>query len=195
MIDNTTEFKPNEWSWNRNASVLYIDHPAGVGFSICGAGIGKCKVDDLTDSEENMKSLNSWYAKFPEFKQHKLWISGESYAGVYVPYWVWQIDKQNKNATSELDKIPLQGMLVGNGVTNWTFDCNPADVGMGHAHALMDDVLFDAIKSANCDYTGTNFGRNATPECMDYLDEYFALISNMDIYNIFKPVYPDDPPK
>jgi hypothetical protein len=30
---------------------------------------------------------------------------------------------------------------------------------------------------------------------MDYLDEYFQLISNMDIYNIFKPVYPDDPPK
>jgi serine carboxypeptidase-like clade II len=92
MIDNTTDFKPNQWSWNRNASVLYIDHPAGVGFSICGAGIGQCKVDDLTDSEENLKSLNAWYDKFPEYNSHDLWISGESYAGVYVPYWVWQID-------------------------------------------------------------------------------------------------------
>jgi len=33
--------------------------------------------------------LVEWFAKFPEFKGHDLYISGESYGGIYVPYWMW----------------------------------------------------------------------------------------------------------
>jgi len=39
-------------------------------------------------AEENLVSLLNWYKKFPEFKTNDLYISGESYAGIYVPYTV-----------------------------------------------------------------------------------------------------------
>jgi len=45
MPDNSVELVKNPHSWNTNASVLYFDHPAGVGFSTC-QGEKDCKFDD-----------------------------------------------------------------------------------------------------------------------------------------------------
>ena len=45
--------------------------------------------NDMTSSEDAFVALQAWYTKFPEFKVNDLYISGESYAGIYVPYLAW----------------------------------------------------------------------------------------------------------
>jgi carboxypeptidase C (cathepsin A) len=45
MADGATNFTYNEWSWNNNANMIYIEAPAGVGYSICGDQ-SECKFDD-----------------------------------------------------------------------------------------------------------------------------------------------------
>jgi carboxypeptidase C (cathepsin A) len=78
---NDGSFMSNPYAWNKNASVLYFDHPAPVGFSYCSGS--ECYANDTSDAVDNLAALQAWFAKFPEFKTNDFWLSGESYAGVY----------------------------------------------------------------------------------------------------------------
>ena len=35
MEDETKTFHENEYSWNKETNIVYIESPAGVGFSVC----------------------------------------------------------------------------------------------------------------------------------------------------------------
>ena len=80
-----SEFIKNEWNWNKEVNLLYIESPGGVGFSTC-VGVEDCTQSDDKSAEDNLTALLSFYEKFPEFLHNDLFISGESYAGIYVPY-------------------------------------------------------------------------------------------------------------
>lgn len=61
--------------------------------------------------------MRKFYEKFPNFKKNELYISGESYAGVYVPYVVKAINDFNKLQSREVT-INLKGFLVNNPCTD-----------------------------------------------------------------------------
>ena len=50
------------------------------------------------------------------------------------------------------DTINLKGMMVGNGVTNWTYDALPATVDMAYWHSLISQETHDKIVKEQCDY-------------------------------------------
>jgi carboxypeptidase C (cathepsin A) len=43
----------------------------------------------MTQSEDAFIALQAWFVKFPERKGNPIWVSGESYGGIYVPYLSW----------------------------------------------------------------------------------------------------------
>ncbi|GKZ78100.1 hypothetical protein AnigIFM56816_001484 [Aspergillus niger] len=72
---------PNPYSWTNLTNVVYIDQPAGTGFSP-----GPSTVNN---EEDVAAQFNSWFKHFVDtFDLHgrKVYITGESYAGMYVPY-------------------------------------------------------------------------------------------------------------
>merc|ERR1711998_684725 len=100
----------NPYSWHNNANVMWVDQPAGVGFS---TGFGTHGEGGVA---RNMAGfLQGFYKKFPSYQNNKLFIFGESYAGHYVPAIAHRIWKNNKAADF---KIPLAGIGIGNGLTN-----------------------------------------------------------------------------
>lgn len=122
--DETNEISMNEQSWNLKANVLYIESPAGVGYSIAETDADMVH-NDMSTSVDALAALEQWYDKFPSYNDSNLWISGESYGGIYVPYLAWQIHQNNLKY--DLDKrvkykYPLKGILVGNGATSWDYD-------------------------------------------------------------------------
>ena len=110
--DFTQQFSNNPYSWNDHAHLLYVDNPRSVGFSF-----GTSFVDSSADSATDMVAfLVGFYQVYPELRDNKLVISGESYSGRYLPSWGTAIMTHNKllASTSQLH-INLAGVMIGNG--------------------------------------------------------------------------------
>ncbi|XP_022885949.1 serine carboxypeptidase-like 46 isoform X2 [Olea europaea var. sylvestris] len=75
----------NEYSWNREANVLYLESPIGVGFSYSTDSSTYEGVNDKITARDNMVFLQKWFLKFPQYRNRSLYITGESYAGHYIP--------------------------------------------------------------------------------------------------------------
>ena len=82
--DGENVIKPNPFSWNERANMLYIESPAHIGFSI--GGPNDWTYNDNSQSIDLFAALQDFYTKFPERLPNPLWISGESYAGIYGPF-------------------------------------------------------------------------------------------------------------
>eukprot|EP00127_Corallochytrium_limacisporum_P005670 Clim_evm49s210 gene=Clim_evmTU49s210 len=111
--DNKTT-KPNPYSWTNKANVLWIDQPAGVGFSYGPE-------DDRNENDvadDMITFLTVFFESYPEIKHRQFFIFGESYGGHYVPAVAARVQIWNKNAKSEDEKINLVGIGIGNGLTD-----------------------------------------------------------------------------
>lgn len=68
---------------------------------------------DDTTAHDNLLVVETFFKEFPEYAKNDFYITGESYAGVYVPTLaeaiVWAV--QNGTYTG----APLKGIAVGNG--------------------------------------------------------------------------------
>ncbi|XP_034251836.1 venom serine carboxypeptidase-like [Thrips palmi] len=104
--------KHRRHSWTRAASMLYIDSPAGTGFSFASTPDGLA-----TSSEEAgrdlLAALRQFYTLFPQLKNNEFFIAGESYAGKYAPALAMAIHESNAKAGADA-KINLKGLAVGN---------------------------------------------------------------------------------
>lgn len=115
-------------------------------------------------------------------KDKDLYISGESYGGIYVPMLAYSIHNFNTNAT-ESEKINLKGMMVGNGVTNWTYDTLPAGVDFAYYRGLISTQTHDAIVENKCNFTIFNDPFSDT--CGELYQDYSAATERIDVYNVY----------
>lgn len=106
----------NPFAWNGHANLLFIESPPGVGFSINNDPAYN-QYNDSRTAQDNLLSLKLWFQKFPEFKNHRFWISGESYAGMYLPELADLILK-NQDKIIDGGKLDFKGMMIGNGAMN-----------------------------------------------------------------------------
>ncbi|KAJ6983955.1 hypothetical protein NC653_022239 [Populus alba x Populus x berolinensis] len=99
----------NRHSWNYAANVLFLETPAGVGFSYSNTTSDYKKSGDKTTAEDNYVFLVNWLERFPEYKDRDFYISGESYAGHYVPQLAHTILYHNNKAKKTI--VNLKGIL------------------------------------------------------------------------------------
>jgi len=128
ITHGTQELFLYPYTWNTNASVLFLDNPAGVGFSY-----GKTD-QDLTHTDEDSARdaftfFKQWAADWPELRNNSLYIAGWSYGGVFAPYLTYAI--HNYNAELQMyggQPFNLKGMIIANGGTDWNYTPDPPPV-------------------------------------------------------------------
>lgn len=100
-----------KYRWSRLANILYIEQPVGVGFSYSDKK--QYRHNDDSSAADNLAAVEKFYELFPEYKANQFFISGESYAGIYVPMLAYQILQAGPAYTG----AKLTGIMVGNGCT------------------------------------------------------------------------------
>jgi len=94
------------------ANVIFLESPAGVGYSYSNTSSDYDRSGDQRTANDAYLFLVNWLERFPEYKSHPFYISGESYAGHYVPELAATILIQN--SYNSKTAINLRGILVPN---------------------------------------------------------------------------------
>ncbi|CAA0827629.1 Serine carboxypeptidase-like 28 [Striga hermonthica] len=99
----------NEYAWNKVANVLFLESPAGVGFSYSNRSSDYVTGDAKT-ARDTYAFLVNWLERFSEYKNRTLYLAGESYAGHYVPQLASLILNHNKIKKPTI--LDLKGIIV-----------------------------------------------------------------------------------
>ena len=171
--DYTRDLVLNQFAWNKKANVIYLESPAGVGFSYNDNGPTDMKYTDSLVANDNRLALVNFFLKFPEYKKNDFYISGESYAGVYVPTLAENI---LKNPSSQIN---LKGIIVGNGLTDLDTDIEPALVDFAYDHLLYSvNTRDNYIKNCNSTVLSS--------DCIKVRKEIKQSMQGLNIYDIYR---------
>lgn len=111
IFNKSSVFQENEYSWSLFADLLYIDNPLGAGYSTAAHKSMMCQNE--TCVAQNLYSfLLHFIESHSEYINRDLYLTGESYAGHYVPSFASHIVK-SKNPW-----INLKGIGIGNGLVD-----------------------------------------------------------------------------
>ncbi|KAI0372590.1 alpha/beta-hydrolase [Pilatotrama ljubarskyi] len=75
---------PDEYSWDRLADYIWIDQPVGTGWATTDSDGYVHDEDEM--GRDFMGFLENLVKVFPSLKKRPLYLTGESYAGTYIPY-------------------------------------------------------------------------------------------------------------
>jgi serine carboxypeptidase-like clade 2 len=134
----------NNYSWNKVANMLYLESPAGVGFSYSANKSFYGYVNDEMTARDNLVFLQHWFTKFQEYKNNDFFITGESYAGHYVPQ-LAQLIVQTKS------KFNLKGIAIGNPLLEFNTDFNSRAEFLW-SHGLISDSTYESFTKI-CNYS------------------------------------------
>jgi len=187
----------NPDAWNKVANMLYLESPAGatvgpgspLGFSTClkGGVVQKvCSWDDVSQGEAYALTLIAFFKAFPEFAKNSLYLSGESYAGQYLPNIAYYILTQPE-LNAKLSN--LKGIAVGNGC--WGGDehsvqCNgpneeKMDVDLFNGKGLLSNKLRDQVYES----CGWNEEGVKKAGCNADLDKVDKAVGPHNVYNVY----------
>jgi serine carboxypeptidase-like clade 1 len=175
--------------------MVFIESPVGVGFSYSDANDYKC--NDDRSATENIAAIEKFFEMYSELKENKLFLTGESYAGVYVPTLAEAIVKATIAGT--YTGAPLTGIAVGNGCSG-TEVGTCAGVPQGTYYeweyltqtGFVDPPLKNQINSV-CNWTAAaiNVPDALSAACVDLLNKASAQVGHVNMYGIYSDCISD----
>jgi serine carboxypeptidase-like clade 2 len=132
-------------AWTNVANMLYIEAPAGVGFSYSNT-TADYNTNDTRTASDNYQFLQNFLQEYPQFQGRDTWVTGESYGGVYVP-------TLSQLIVSGADKglaAQFKGFMVGNPVIGCEDDGPPRVFDIFYWHGLISYSHYSQWQANNC---------------------------------------------
>ncbi|CAI5997094.1 unnamed protein product [Closterium sp. NIES-64] len=104
----------NDNGWDMASNIIFLDQPVGTGFSYSNDGQKRSTQRGV--SKDAYQFLQAFLDAHPELRTRPFFITGESYAGKYIPTLAARIVRANK--VGKKPRINLQGIAIGNGLTS-----------------------------------------------------------------------------
>ena len=114
VVEDDLSLTLNPFSWNSNATVIWIDQPAHTGYSYGGVPVH----NEDGVAPDVFDFLQGFFDKYEtkNYRDLPFHVFGESYAGHYVPAVTREIVR--RNAAGADKPINLKGFAIGNGLTD-----------------------------------------------------------------------------
>eukprot|EP00403_Amphidinium_massartii_P010278 CAMPEP_0178418538 /NCGR_PEP_ID=MMETSP0689_2-20121128/25139_1 /TAXON_ID=160604 /ORGANISM="Amphidinium massartii, Strain CS-259" /LENGTH=495 /DNA_ID=CAMNT_0020039933 /DNA_START=99 /DNA_END=1587 /DNA_ORIENTATION=- len=156
----------NKWRWTKLGSLIVRNLPPPVGFSYCdpvgpaGDGNSCGSWNDTKVAKHSYEFMKGFMKAFPEYSKSPLFLTGESYAGLYVPMLAREIvEHAAGDAEGAALAEQLQGFAVGDGclggsdvnagVSGCTPDLGPYfQVEFFHGHGQFSEKTYAEIQSS-----------------------------------------------
>ena len=153
QVDDNLNVVFNPYSWNSNASVIFLDQPVNVGYSYSGGSVS----NTIAAGKDVYALMTLFFKQFPEYAHQDFHIAGESYAGHYIPVFTAEILSHKKR------NINLKSVLIGNGLTDGLSQYpyyRPMACGDGGWPAVLDKTECQTMD-------------NALPRCLSLIENCY----------------------
>ncbi|KAF8364885.1 hypothetical protein HHK36_033129 [Tetracentron sinense] len=179
----------NSKSWNKASNLLFVESPAGVGWSYSNTTSDYTCGDASTAADMHIFMMK-WYEKFPEFMSRDLFLTGESYAGHYIPQLANVLLDHNKHSTGF--KFKIKGVAIGNPLLKPDSNLR-ATYEFFWSHGMISDEI--GLKIMNeCDFDDYvyNSSQRLTHSCNQALSDANIIVGNyINYYDVILDVcYP-----
>eukprot|EP01017_Pseudomicrothorax_dubius_P049546 TRINITY_DN9227_c0_g1_i1.p1 TRINITY_DN9227_c0_g1~~TRINITY_DN9227_c0_g1_i1.p1 ORF type:complete len:668 (-),score=121.00 TRINITY_DN9227_c0_g1_i1:71-2074(-) len=175
-------------SWLEVANLLYIDQPAGTGFSFATTDDAYVKNEEQV-ADDLYVALQEFIKKGINTNTNGKWFfAGESYAGKYVPALTSRVlqnnDKIELGAPKDWVKINVAGALIGNALVHPALQraAIPAEArGLGYISKL--DEINVGSQIDECQEAVGKIDEKSTTLCNN-ITEYVKVVSGgVDVYD------------
>ncbi|KAL3014641.1 hypothetical protein AAZX31_06G116800 [Glycine max] len=162
-------------SWNKASNLLFVESPAGVGWSYSNT-TSDYNSGDSSTATDMLLFLLKWYQKFPSYRSRELFLTGESYAGHYIPQLANVLLDYNVHSTSF--KFNIKGVAIGNPLLKLDRDAQ-ATYEYFWSHGMISDEIGLAITN-DCDFDDYVFAsaHNMSKSCNEAINEANEIVGD-----------------
>ncbi|KAF2716119.1 alpha/beta-hydrolase [Polychaeton citri CBS 116435] len=157
-LPGTQEPVPNNFSWTNLTNLLFVEQPVGTGFST-----GVPNIQDEVELADQFAGFYEQFAKTFGLEEFDVYLTGESYAGYYVPYIADAFIQRNDTCYFNIKGISINDPFIGYTTDQQVIPMVPFAIYWNNLLNLNESFLEQVQHTADvCNYT-------------DYYDTYLTF--------------------
>lgn len=190
-IANNLSLSWNDYGWDKASNIIFVDQPTGTGFSYTTEETD-IRHDETGVSNDLYDFLQAFFKEHPQLTKNDFYITGESYAGHYIPALASRVHQGNKK--KEGIHINLKGFAIGNGLTQPDVQYK-AYTDYALDNKLIEKPDYDSINEMIpdceraikvCGTDGVSTCEDAFDVCNNIFQSILQVAGNINYYDIRK---------